>query len=95
MQRSTVERVASVAGVAVEGIFYRHAAPNRDAFAGGHHGRWGANFPVIYLGRPEAAPVAEAYRHLVDDTGVPAHAVKARVLYTVRVSARDVLDVHG
>src|SRR5664279_3255554 len=58
MKRSTVERVAGVRPVAVEGIFYRHAAVNRDAFAGGLHGRWGAHFPVIYLGRPEAAPVA-------------------------------------
>ena len=81
MKRSTVERVAGVRPVAVEGIFYRHAAVNRDAFAGGLHGRWGAHFPVIYLGRPEAAPVAEAYRHLVEEAGIPAHAVQPRVLY--------------
>ena len=78
MKRSTVERVAGVRPVAVEGIFYRHAAVNRDAFAGGLHGRWGAHFPVIYLGRPEAAPVAEAYRHLVEEAGIPAHAVQPR-----------------
>lgn len=93
MQRSTVERVAAVATISVDGVFYRHAAPNRDAFAGGRDGRWGANFPVIYLGRPETAPVVEAYRHLVDDTGVPAHAVKPRVFYTVRVSVQGILDL--
>src|SRR5664279_3826125 len=93
MKRSTVERVAGVRPVAVEGIFYRHAAVNRDAFAGGLHGRWGAQFPVIYLGRPEAAPVAEAYRHLVEEAGIPAHAVQPRVLYTVRVRAQDIVDL--
>src|SRR5664280_3230450 len=93
MKRSTVERVAGVRPVAVEGIFYRHAAVNRDAFAGGLHGRWGAHFPVIYLGRPEAAPVAEAYRHLVEEAVIPAHAVQPRVLYTVRVRAQDIVDL--
>ena len=88
MQRSTVERVAAVATTSVDGVFYRHAALNREAFAGGRDGRWGANFPVIYLGRPKTAPVVEAYRHLVDDTGVPARAVKPRILYTVRVSVQ-------
>jgi RES domain-containing protein len=92
VQRSTTERVASVLTVTVEGVFYRHAAPNRDAFAGGRSGRWGANFPVIYLGRPEAA-TAEAYRHLVDHTGVPARAVRPRTLYTVRVAVQRVLDL--
>jgi len=30
----------------VQGTFHRHAAPNRDAFAGGIGGRWGQAFPV-------------------------------------------------
>jgi len=93
MRPPATERVAAVAPAAVEGIFFRHAAPNRDAFAGGTGGRWGAAFPVIYLGRPRAAAVAEAYRHLVDDTGVPAQSVKPRVLYTVRVRVAAVLDL--
>ena len=93
MQRSKAELVAAVPPVVVEGVFYRHAAPNRDPFAGGTDGRWGAGFPVIYLGRPEAAPVAEAYRHLVDDTGVPARAVKRRILYSVRISVDGILDL--
>lgn len=95
VQRFTVELLASIPQVSLEGVFYRHAALNRDAFAGGRHGRWGADFPVIYLGRPEAAAVAEAYRHLVEANGVPARAVKPRVLYTVRVSAQSILDVTG
>lgn len=93
MQRSVVERVAKVVRRPISGIFLRHAALNRDAFAGGHGGRWGLNFPVIYLGRPDEAPIAEAYRHLVDDAGIPASAVQPRVLYTVRVSVLDVLDL--
>ncbi len=93
MQRSTVERVASVPLSSVDGVFYRHAAPTRDAFAGGLHGRWGATFPVIYLGRPETATIVEAYRHLVEATGVPADAVRPRVLYTARVTVQKILDL--
>ena len=93
MQRSTVERVASVPLSSVAGVFYRHAASNRDAFAGGFHGRWGGTFPVIYLGRPETATIVEAYRHLVEATGVPADAVRQRVLYTVRVRVQKILDL--
>ena len=95
MQRSMVERVAKVPRQTISGLFFRHAALNRDAFAGGHGGRWGLNLPVIYLGRPDAAPVAEAYRHLVEEAGIPAHAVQPRVLYTVRVRVDDVLNLTG
>ena len=93
MQRTTVERVASVITVAVEGVFYRHAAPDRDAFAGGHYGRWGGRFPVIYLGRPPEAVIVEAYRHLVEPYGVDPSQVKPRVLYTVGVRAEGVVDL--
>ena len=57
-------RIASISPVSVHGTFYRHAAPNRDAFAGGVGGRWGEAFPVFYLGRPRTSVIAEAYRHL-------------------------------
>lgn len=93
MERSAAERVASIQPSPVAGRFYRHAAINRDPLAGGIGQRWGKNFPVIYVGRPEQAPVAEAYRHLVEAAGVPAHAVKARILYTVRVTVQQVLDL--
>ncbi len=79
----------------MQGKFLRHAAPNRDAFAGGYHGRWGANFPVIYLGRPLDSCIEEADRHLVEDTGVPAQMVKARTLYTVQIDVTDVLDLRS
>lgn len=91
--RTLAERVAGIEGVDVTGTFMRHAAPGRDAFAGGYGGRWGASLPVIYLGRPEATCVEEAYRHLVDATGVPAHLIKARTLYRARVGAENILDL--
>ena len=92
-ERSTTERVANVETTRIEGRFLRHAAPGRDAFAGGYDGRWGAGFRVIYLGRPVSSCVEEAYRHLVDDTGVPAHLVKSRTLYDVDIAIDDVLDL--
>ncbi|MCC3326013.1 RES family NAD+ phosphorylase [Gordonia bronchialis] len=76
-------------------MFLRHAAPNRDAFAGGRGGRWGDTFPVIYLGRPLNSCIEEAYRHLVDEAGIPAHLVRARTLYSVRVDVTNVLDLRG
>jgi RES domain-containing protein len=94
-ERTLPERVAGIGGVEVAGVFLRHAAPNRDAFAGGFAGRWGESFPVIYLGRPIDSCVEEAYRHLVDEAGVPAHLVKPRTLYSVRVDVRNVLDLRS
>lgn len=92
-ERSMAERVAKIEPTPVQGSFQRHAAPNRDPYAGGFGGRWGAGFPVIYLGRPVESCVEEAYRHLVDDSGVPAEFVKARTLYEVEIEINDVLDL--
>lgn len=93
MQRSLAERVAGASPRTVSGIFHRHAAPGRDAFAGGTLGRWGRTFPVIYLGRPAPNVTVEAYRHLVEPFGIPATAVRPRVFYTVAVDVRFVLDL--
>lgn len=92
-ERTLAERVAGLEGVEIDGSFMRHAAPERDTFAGGYGGRWGAALPVIYLGRPRDSCVEEAYRHLVDEAGVPAEYVKARTLYTVDVQISNVLDL--
>ncbi|MDO4101028.1 RES domain-containing protein [Clavibacter michiganensis] len=89
------ERVATVGSIDVTGTFYRHAARGRDAFAGGPGGRWGATFPVIYLGRPQASIVVEAYRHLVEEAGVPAHLVKPRTEYVVPVAVTRILDLRN
>jgi RES domain-containing protein len=91
--QSITERVAAAATTNIVGTFFRHAAPGRDAFAGGTNGRWGANFPVIYLGRPEESIIVEAYRHLVEEAGVPARLVKPRIEYTVTVNAEHILDL--
>lgn len=93
MQRSIAERVAAVSPTRVHGTFYRHAALNRDAFAGGDGGRWGENFPVIYLGRPPTSVTVEAYRHLVEAPGIPAELVQPRRFYTVTVDVDAVLDL--
>lgn len=93
---SATERVAAAARrftVGVEGTFQRHAAPNRAAFEGGTDGRWGANFRVIYLGRPLDGVIIEAYRHLVEDAQVPAERVRPRTLYEVAVAVPNVLDL--
>jgi RES domain-containing protein len=74
-------------------VFYRHAAVNRDAFAGGIGGRWGRAFPVIYLGRPQDSVTIEAYRHLVEETGIRPESVRPRTLYTVEVAVGRILDL--
>lgn len=48
---------------------------------------------MIYLGRPPDSVTVEAYRHLVEATGVPVDAVKPRTLFTVDVTAREILDL--
>lgn len=89
------ERVADLGSRDIGDEFLRHAAPGRDAFAGGYGGRWGELFPVVYLGRPLESCVEEAYRHLVDDPGIPAGLVKPRVLYRVRVDVERILDLRS
>lgn len=91
--RSITEKVAAAGHIDIRETFFRHAAPGRDAFVGGLKGRWGANFPVIYLGQPQSGVVIEAYRHLVEDAGVPAERVRSRVAYTVPVNATKILDL--
>jgi RES domain-containing protein len=93
MTKSLVERVAALPRTRVAGTFYRHAALGRDAFAGGVLGRWGRNFPVIYLGRPDDSVVVEAYRHLVEPYGIDPSFVQPRVLYTSTVTVDAVLDL--
>jgi RES domain-containing protein len=93
MTKSLVERVAALPRAHVEGTFYRHAALGRDAFAGGLLGRWGRNFPVIYLGRPEDSIVVEAYRHLVEPHEIDPSFVQPRVRYATAVTVDAVLDL--
>lgn len=93
MEKSLTEKVASLPAGRVSGTFYRHAAPDRDAFVGGTMGRWGKTFPVVYVGRPDTSVTVEAYRHLVEPYGIDPAMVKPRVLYTVTVDVGRVLDL--
>ena len=93
MPSPILQRVSAVRTTSAQGTFYRHAAVGRDAFAGGDRGRWGADFPVIYLASSVQAALAEAYRHLVDEAGVPPHAVRPRHLYTAAVAVTEVVDL--
>jgi hypothetical protein len=98
---------AAVAGgrvIDIAGRFQRHcAARRRDTALDGHagYGRWGRadGFPVLYLGRPTASVVAEAYRHLIDPIADPAaraalaRNLAPRILVTVDVRVTRILDL--
>jgi len=97
MDRTLISLVASAATTHVVGEFQRHTSPQYRTLSGSRGGgRWGppGAFPVIYLGRPTASIVAEAYRHLVDvSSGMTGDQVGPRLLLTCDVSASNVLDV--
>jgi hypothetical protein len=84
----------------VTGTWQRHCAVTRRGQAlSGHsaYGRWGTHesFPVLYLGRPEASVIAEAYRHIVDpvlDTDIVPY-LAPRAVVTCTVDVTDVLDL--
>lgn len=93
MRRSARE-VARVPRAKVAGLWERHVSATYSSRAlqgSAHGGRWGpANgFPVIYLGRPTASVVVEAYRHLVDPfEGMRTDYLQPRVLVACRKSIR-------
>lgn len=95
MTARLVEAVARGPRHHVQGLYQRHASARHTGLAGSTGGRWGpGGFPVLYLGRPTDAVVAEAYRWLVDPTeGLTGSQVRNRVLLTVRVDVVDVLDL--
>lgn len=97
-------RVAGGSVVDITGRFQRHCAARRrdsalDGFAA--YGRWGRpdGYPVLYLGRPMASVILEAYRHLIDPIDDPAERaalarnLAPRILVTVEVSVSRILDV--
>lgn len=97
MDRNLAARVARGQIVEVSGRFSRHAGPKIRTLAGSSAGgRWGRSntFPVIYLGRPVASVVAEAYRRLVDGVeGMTADLVGPRTIFDVDVSVSQILDL--
>ena len=95
MTSGLIQAVARGPRVPLTGVFQRHASPKNVALTGSTSGRWcPGGFPVLYLARPEAAVVAEAYRWLVDPTeGLSGDRVHNRMLLTVEVNVTDVLDL--
>lgn len=93
-------RLAGAPITTVTGRWQRHAAARyaNEALNGrSADGRWGTHdaFPVLYLGRPQASVVFEAYRHLVDPVDDPALVgqIRPRVLITAEVNVTDILDL--
>ncbi len=99
MTRSLLELVARARKTDIEGEFQRHVSPRvRELVGSSAGGRWGPPraYSVLYLGRPTASVVVEAYRHLVEsvlDGEMPASAVGPRRLLTCRVAVTNVLDL--
>lgn len=97
MDRNLAQDVAAGLIVSVSGDFFRHASVKWPALRGSDGGgRWGPAraYPVLYLGRPPASVVVEAYRHLVDDVeGMTAELVGPRRFVTARVEATRILDL--
>lgn len=89
--------VARATRSSVNGTFQRHTSPRVTTLAGSPAGgRWGppGTFPVLYLGRPTASVIVEAYRHLVDGTeGMSGANVGPRTLWTCHVAATELLDL--
>jgi RES domain-containing protein len=83
--------------IGIAGRFERHLGHLGQALSGTTAGgRWGPprTFPVLYLGRPRASVVAEAYRHLVDPfEGMTSAMVQPRRLVQVEVDVTKVLDL--
>lgn len=105
---SLAARLALVAEVAEAGEWQRHASARtaRHALDGrAGSGRWGTRdgFPILYLGRPTASVVIEAYRRLVDPVEFDdpdererhLNNLVPRVLITCTVSVTGLLDLRS
>jgi RES domain-containing protein len=89
--------IARCQTTSVAGIFERHTSLKINKLVGSRAGgRWGptGTFPVLYLGRPQASVIVEAYRHLVEATeGMTSSAVGPRRLWSCEVAVTNVLDL--
>jgi RES domain-containing protein len=98
IDRNLAVSVARCGTTTVDGTFFRHVSQRVEQPLTGtsYGGRWGpaGAFPVLYLGRPVDAVVAEAYRHLVDPIeGMTAKRVRPRRVVTCNVNVSKVLDL--
>lgn len=97
--RELLIALADLEPTRVKGEFERHCSLKweelRPSSAGG---RWGApgTYEVLYLGRPTASVVAEAYRHLVDDEmdfpDLAAQVLERRII-TCELDVPEILDL--
>jgi RES domain-containing protein len=97
MDRSIAVAVSNATTTTVTGIFQRHVSPRQRPLTGSASGgRWGAEgaFPVLYLARPTASVVVEAYRHLIEPTeGMRPEMVGSRRLVSCDLAVTNVLDL--
>lgn len=97
MNRSLVVAVAQIEPSDVAGTFMRHQAMSRRGLSGSSGGgRWGrpGAYSVLYLGQPESAIIAEAYKLLVDPVeGMTAESVKQRRYLTCSVDVANIIDL--
>jgi len=81
----------------VDGVWLRHTSPKWPPLTGHDSGgRWGppGSFPVLYLGRPRASAIVEAYRHLVDGIeGMRPDLVQRRQLVACDVACTQIVDL--
>ncbi len=100
MTRSARE-VALVPRTDVGGLWERHVSERYESKAmqgSTAGGRWGpvGGFPVIYLGRPIASVIVEAYRHLVDPfDGMRPEFIRPRVLVRCELAVTNLLDLRS
>jgi RES domain-containing protein len=97
MDRNLALAVSRCGTTSIKGEFQRHVSmkvrPLTGSRAGGRWGAMGA-YPVLYVGRPEASVIVEAYRHLVDDVeGMRPDAVQPRLLLTIAIDMTNVVDL--
>lgn len=97
---SLANAIAGQVPVTVTGTWQRHLpARFRDRALEGHAApsRWGRDpgFPILYLGRPTASVIVEAYRRLVDPVEDPElrNQLAPRVLVTAEVEVTEILDL--
>jgi RES domain-containing protein len=97
VDRSIAVAVSNATTTTVKGVFQRHVSPRQRPLTGSASGgRWGAEgaFPVLYLARPTASVVVEAYRHLVEPTeGMRPEMVGPRRLVSCELEVTNVLDL--
>lgn len=97
MGRNLANAIANAKNSTVVGTFQRHVSPQVRELTGTlAGGRWGPRgvYPVLYLGRPTASVVVEAYRLLVDDVeGMTPGLVGPRRLLTCEVNVTNILDL--